>query len=278
MSRLHYVSFPSLHADPLTISARLQTPDGPGPHPAVVLLHGDEGPGHGEAAHADRLNAAGFLTLEPDMWSPRARAGSHPPCSVHERLPDLFGARRFLADRADTDSGAIGVLGFGSGGAAALLAATRMIDQAFPADGGFSAFLAFYPVCHRFNRTPGFELADLVHAPILIATAALDDYDDDRAAGPSLAAGLGAMDRTKVRTAVFYGVGHGFDRPSPDRTLEDPMAHQGRGGQVRLHHDLEAAGRARDLSVLFFSEMRESRRRERPVRPRSAAFQAWNAS
>lgn len=278
MGRIRYVTFPTLHAEPLTIAARLSAPEGAGPHPAVILLHDDEGPGERENAHAAALNAAGFLTLEPDLCTPRDPAGDRGACSakVHEILPDLFGARRFLADRTEVQSGAIGVLGFGSGGAAALLAATTAIDQAFPEDGGFAGFLAFYPVCHRFNRLPGFEFSHLVHAPILIATATLDGYDDDRAAGPALAGSLPPMDRAKVRTAIFYGVHHGFDAPGPDREIEDPDAHRGQGGAVTLRYDPEAGGRARGLVVQFFGEMRDSRRRERPQPRRSAAALAWN--
>lgn len=274
MTHLHYVSFPSLHAAPLTLAARLGVPAGDGPHPAVIVLHGADGPSGREGGHAAALNGAGFVTLEPDLASPRGMNGGGAdgrPLSVHQTLPDLFGARRFLADRAEVDAGRIGVLGFALGGAAALLAATRAIDQSFPGDGpfpgdgGFAAFLAFYPLCHRVNRAAGFEFADLVAAPILIATAALDGYDDDPNAGPALARSLPALDRMKVRTAVFHGVHHGFDRPGPDGRIEDPAAHRGDGGLVTTKFDPEAAGRAHGLAVQFFSEMRR-----RPVRPRAA--------
>ena len=278
MSRIRYVAFNSLHAEPLTIGARLSVPQGAGPFPAVILLSGDEGPGERETAHAAALTAAGFLTLEPDLRTARNPdgAGDDRAPSVHEILPDLFGARRYLARRPEVISGAIGVLGFGSGGAAALLAATTSIDQAFPEDGGFAGFLAFYPVCHRFNRTPGFEFSHLVPAPILIATATLDGYDDDRGAGPALAGTLPPMDRAKVRNAVFYGVHHAFDAPGPDRQVENPSAHRGQGGAVTVRHDPEAAVRARGLAVQFFGEMRDARRRERPQPRRSAAALAWN--
>jgi dienelactone hydrolase len=251
MTAIRYVAFPSLHADPLTIAARLRAPPGAGPHPAIIILHGAGGPTAREGGYAGPLNRAGFITLEPDLWSPRGRAHT-----VHETLPDLFGARRFLADRADVDSSRIGVLGFAFGAVAAMLAATRAVDQSFPDDGGFAAFLPFCPACHRFNRVSGFEFEGLVPAPILIATAALDGYDDDPAAGPALVKSLPALDRAKIRTAVFYGAHHGFDMPGPDRQVEDADAHRGVGGLVTMTFDAEAAGRAHGLAVQFFSEMK----------------------
>jgi dienelactone hydrolase len=266
-----YVAFPSLHASPLAIAARLSCPEGAGPHPAVIILHGAVGPSGREEGYAEALNAAGFLTLEPDLRSARGLGASAGP-SVHQSLPDLFGARRFLVDRPEVDASRVGVLGFGAGGAAALLAATRTIDQcfsgegAFPEDGCFAGFLAFYPVCHRFNRAPGFEFADLVAAPILIATAALDGYDDDPGAGPALVKSLPALDRMKVRTAVFHGVQHGFDVPGPRRQLEDSEAHRGGGGLVTMEFDEEAAVRAHGLAVQIFGEMRGRPARREPSR------------
>ncbi|MFI4934094.1 MAG: dienelactone hydrolase family protein [Caulobacterales bacterium] len=258
MSTLHYVGFPSLHAAPLTISGRLCSPEGVGPHPAVIILHGSSGPTEREGGYAGTLNDAGFVTLEPDQWSARSRSSGERwrPDSVHETLPDLFGARGFLAARADVDASRIGVLGFQFGGAAAMLAATRAVDQSFASDGSFAAFLAFYPVCHLYNRVAGFEFADLVPSPILIATAALDEYDDDPGAGSALVKSLPALDRAKIRTAVFYGAHHAFDMLGPRRQVEHPAAHRGDGGLVTVAFDPEAAGRAHGLAVQFFSEMR----------------------
>ena len=69
MTTLHYVTFPSLHSAPLSIAARLRVPqDGSDRHPAVILLHGSAGPSGREGGYADVLNAAGFVTLEPDQW------------------------------------------------------------------------------------------------------------------------------------------------------------------------------------------------------------------
>src|SRR6202012_1159771 len=124
----HYVSFPSLHPSPLTIAARLMVPSKEGgKSPAVILLHGSAGPSAREGSYAELLHAAGFVTLEPDLWSCRGLASGSEgrPKTVPETLPDLYGARAFLAARPDVDSSRIGVIGFSFGGVMAMLAATR---------------------------------------------------------------------------------------------------------------------------------------------------------
>ncbi len=257
MTTLHYISFASLHAEPLTISARLQIPETPGPHPAVILLHGSAGPSGREGGYASALNAAGFATLEPDQWAPRALGGgaSGRPKTVHETLPDVYGALAYLAARPEVDARRIGLMGFSFGGVATMLAATRAIDQSFSGEARFAAYLPMYPICHLYNRVRGFEFEDLVHAPIVIGTASLDEYDNDPVAGPTLARSLPAMDASKVRTAVFHGVHHGFDMPGETRRMDDPASHRGKGGLVTFAYDAEAAGRAHALAVQVFGEM-----------------------
>ena len=47
----------------------LATPPGDGPWPGVVLIHEAFGLDDNMKAHADRLAAAGYLTLGPDLYS-----------------------------------------------------------------------------------------------------------------------------------------------------------------------------------------------------------------
>src|SRR5215469_2086856 len=99
MTTLHYVTFRSLHEQPLSIAARLRVPeDGRDKHPAVILLHGSAGPSLREGGYADALDAAGFVTFEPDQWSARNLKGGADgrPRTVTETLPDVYGARGLL--------------------------------------------------------------------------------------------------------------------------------------------------------------------------------------
>src|SRR5215472_11722616 len=110
---LHYIAFPTLHETPLTIAARLRLPAGTDKRPAVIILHGSAGPSGREGGYAKVLNEAGFATLEPDQWAARGLKGGAEgrPRTVAETLPDVYGARRFLAAHPRIDATRIGVMG-----------------------------------------------------------------------------------------------------------------------------------------------------------------------
>jgi dienelactone hydrolase len=254
----HYVSFPSLHTPPLTIAARLMVPSTDAPKsPAVILLHGSAGPSTREGGYAELLHAAGFVTLEPDLWSCRGLAGGSEgrPKTIAETLPDLYGARAFLAARPDVDSARIGVIGFSFGGVMAMLAATRAHNDAFLSSGGFAALMPVYPACWTYNQIPGHEFRDLVDAPLFIVTGGLDQYDDDPGAALKLVDALSPAERARVRTHVFDGAHHCFDMPGVDVVVQDPMSHRGTGGDVVMRHNPQAMAQSHKLCVDFFSEV-----------------------
>jgi len=256
MTSLHYITFPSLHETPLILAGRLQIPDQEGPRPAVILLHGSAGPSAREGGYAAVLNAAGFVTLEPDQWAPRGLGGGAfgRPRTIHETLPDLFGARAWLAAHPRVDSARVGVAGFSFGAVAAMLAATRAQNDRFLPGGQFAALMPVYPICHLYNRAPGFEFANLVDAPVLIVTGALDAYDNDPEAGPKLVASLSVVDAAHVRCEVMADAHHAFDMPGPDRRVEDPGGNRGAGGMVTIAYNPDATRRAHTLAVDFFRE------------------------
>jgi len=249
-----YVVFPSRHAAPLTIAARLMSPAADAPSPAVILLHGSAGPSTREGGYALALHEAGFVTLEPDLWSARGLSGGSEgrPKTVPETLPDVFGARAYLAARKDVDPQRIGVIGFSFGGVAAMLAATHAYSDRYGSP--FAAFMPFYPACWTYNVVPGHEWRGLVPSPLLLVTGALDGYDDDAQAGPKLAAALTPQNRAHVRTKVFADSHHGFDMPGVDVVVTDPMSHRGQGGEVRMQHNPKATAQAHELAVAFFRE------------------------
>lgn len=258
----HYVTFPSLHNPPLTIAARLMAPATEAEKsPAVILLHGSAGPSTREDGYAEALRGAGFVTLEPDLWSARGLAGGSEgrPKTVPETLPDLYGARAFLAARLDIDAAHIGVVGFSFGGVMAMLAATRAHNDRFLPDASFAAMMPFYPACWTYNQVPGHELGTLVGAPLLIVTGGRDQYDDDFDAGPKLAAALAPEDRARVRTHVFADAHHCFDMPGVDVVVQDPMSHRGQGGDVIMRHNPQATAAAHKLCVDFFCDTLKSR-------------------
>jgi dienelactone hydrolase len=219
------------------------------------LLHGSAGPSLREDGYADVLNAAGFVTLEPDQWSARGLAGGSTgrPRTVVETLPDLYGARAFLSAHPAVDAERIGVGGFSFGGVATMLAATHRANDRFLTGDHFGAFMPVYPATWTYNHVPDFEFGELVDAPMLLITGALDQYDDDPEISAKLVASLRPEDRTKIRIEVMAESHHGFDMPGIDMEVSDPFGHQGKGGKVIMRYNREATERAHRLAVAFFS-------------------------
>lgn len=112
-------------------------PTGEGPWPAVVVVHEAFGLTDDIRQQADRLAAAGYLAVAPDLFT----SGGALRClkSTFGALArgqgaafgDLEATRRWLQDRPDS-TGKVGVLGFCMGGGFALIAATRGFDAAAP--------------------------------------------------------------------------------------------------------------------------------------------------
>jgi carboxymethylenebutenolidase len=108
-------------------------PTGEGPWPAVVVVHEALGLTDDIRQQADRLAAAGYLAVAPDLFT----AGGTLRClrstframlqGQGAAFGDIEATRRWLVDRADT-TGRVGVVGFCMGGGFALLAATRGFD------------------------------------------------------------------------------------------------------------------------------------------------------
>ena len=112
-------------------------PVGEGPWPGVVVVHEIFGLTDDARQQADRLAAAGYLAVVPDLYTAggalkcvRATIASvmraeGPACG------DLEAARTWLAGRPDC-TGRVGVIGFCMGGGFALLTAPRGFDVSAP--------------------------------------------------------------------------------------------------------------------------------------------------
>lgn len=107
----------------------------PGPWPGVVALHEIFGIDDVLRRQANRLAAAGYLTLAPDLFSD----GGARRCMVStfralnsghgKAYADIEAARQWLLSHADC-TGKVGVIGFCMGGAFALVTAPRGFDVA----------------------------------------------------------------------------------------------------------------------------------------------------
>lgn len=206
------------------LNAVLYRPQGTGPFPVVVGLHGCAGllSPNGQivrrfADWGERLSHAGLAVLYVDSFTPR---GLGSQCSVRERkvrsarerVADTDLARRWLQSQAWVIKNRVSVLGWSNGGIATLW---TVRPRALPRDGmpDFRSAVAFYPGCRRLGTA-----AWSARIPTLILIGRADDWTPAAACEQMVA---GARGRSAQASIVVYpGAYHEFDRPDyPVRVL-----------------------------------------------------------
>ena len=183
----------------------LTRPEGSGPFPAVVSVHGCLGLNDVQRNAAEQFANQGYVSLVIDGFATR---GLKDDClaGLGDRQSDAAGALTYLYQQPFVDQHRIVLVGFAQGGTAALGLATARPSPIFdlPADLRFKAVVAFYPSC----SAAGNELA----VPALILIGGLDDWS--RAVECEWWAlrrrGKGAA----VRIEVYPEAYHAFDDPN----------------------------------------------------------------
>jgi dienelactone hydrolase len=167
----HHVRFPSASSQQQDmLVGSLYRPEGDGPFPALVLLHGCSGLGENALRWASWLKDEGYVALVVDSFLPRHISNICGPqgwltLGVSERVWDAFGALAYLRSLPFVERDRIGVIGWSHGGMTALRAGTKLLQ---PSDGGFRVAVAFYPGCsgNLSNDT----------IPVLLLLGELDDW------------------------------------------------------------------------------------------------------
>jgi uncharacterized protein len=257
VSQVSYTSLDPLK--PLTVSAELRLPPldwrrlPGGQRPAVVIVHGSSGIDSRGISYARALNAAGIATLEIDMWGARGISGAAGrPSGVPETLPDAYGALKYLASLPGIDSQRIGIMGFSWGGVVTMLTATSPYTQQYMADTGlaFAAHAPNYPVCWVYNRVPGYGFNAFTGAKVFLQGGELDTYDLPETC-PTLAQSA-LIPAGLLSVKMYANATHGFDRSEAAITITDPFSHLGRGGEVLMAPNPEAAAQSRAATLAFF--------------------------
>ena len=189
------------------IQGDLARPDGAGPFPAVVGLHGCAGM-HDTTKQglADDLVARGYVVLLVDSYA--TRLGIDHACTSSafatyvRRRPDPWGALAFLAGQSFVDPQRVAVVGFSAGARVALNVAEPNSGEQFGSAGTlrFRAAAAFYPPCKQAAARP--------RIPTLIFTGALDDWTPAADCSDKLA--IWGTDGPPVELIVYPGAYHGF--------------------------------------------------------------------
>jgi dienelactone hydrolase len=227
----------------MSIPVEILKPEGPGPFPAVVMLHDCSGLGPRSSGSprrwARRLVEWGYVVAIPDSFSTRGHAGGvctassadRSDVSPVRRVRDAYETLGHLRTIAYVDGARIGVMG-GSHGGATTLASVAEVPQDSPAmvggkAQGFRAGVALYPNC-SIGR-PRFDTRYKAVAPLLILAGELDDWTP---AEPCRRLAAAAKEGAPVRLKVYPGAHHSFDNDAPVRyvaTRNNANAPGGRG-------------------------------------------------
>jgi dienelactone hydrolase len=230
---------------PVTVSK----PDGPGPFPAVIIMHDCSGLGPTSSGAPGRwalaLVGQGYVVVIPDSFTSRgyadgvctvALARRRTDVSPERRAHDASSALTYARTLPDVDGRRVGLMGGSHGGTTTLAAmsAPATDTEAPPREprAGFAAAVALYPRCSGPWGARGAGLSRVYRpvAPVLILIGEKDDWtpadacrqltDTAREAG------------YPVAIKVYPGAHHAFDSPNPVRYVAarvNPNAPTGRG-------------------------------------------------
>jgi dienelactone hydrolase len=199
------------------IQGFLAKPDGAGPFPAIVGLHGCAGM-HDTIKQklADGLVARGYVVLLVDSYATRGidhACTSTAFATFLTRRPDAYGALVFLGRQTFVDPQRVAAVGFSAGARVTLSVAEPNAFEPFVPAGNlrFRAAAAFYPPCQTAVARPGI--------PTLIFIGALDDWTP--AADCSRKIASWGNDGPPVELVVYPDTHHGFFYPhlQPGTTL-----------------------------------------------------------
>src|ERR1700735_3009851 len=198
------------------LRAQLFKPDGNGPFPTVIALHGCGGlGGHSEAIlpryreWAEQLLKAGDAVLLPDSYGsrelgPQCRVKDRQVRASRERVADIMASRQWLLQQPWAARDRISLMGWANGASALLWAVRPQLSSRAGAP-DFRSAIAFYPDC---RVAPGLGWSTRV--PTLLLIGAKDDVSSPPACRQMID---GARGRSALaRMVVYPGAYHDFDR------------------------------------------------------------------
>lgn len=196
----------------VTLRADITVPQGNGPFPAVVLMHGCGGwqPAvrYTMNAYAEFLAAKGFVVLDLDSFGPRYLGGGKVCEDVDRqvdaldyRTHDAADALRYLQAQPFVDPANVFLMGQSNGGSVAInVAKGDGPHRNAGGNGGYAGVVAYYPWCGSFER----RSVRLV-APLLVLAGAEDDWTPARECEGVRSSGA------KLQFVVYPQAAHSFD-------------------------------------------------------------------
>jgi dienelactone hydrolase len=225
------------------------TPQGEGPYPAIVVLHGcggllSDANNQEMASHFQYWAEFGkenkVVMIFPNSFTPRGFSefcGVAPPadaiCSpAYERPKDVADILNWIADQNYIDVHRLGIMGFSHGGSTTIASLVNtgviMLNERSVANEGityevpgpvempsgltFKAGVAYYPGAGFYGY---FKDEYLPYAPLLIQAASLDPLytsgGPDALVESALANGASIATKNNVEMIVHEGASHSFD-------------------------------------------------------------------
>ena len=197
---------------PVRVRAEEFRPEGTGPLPAIVLMHGCHGVSTSIRDWGRWFRGHGYVALVVDSWASR---GLGEQCTPGEDLPntarfdDAIGALRWLQAQPYVDRARIGIIGWSNGGAFSMAAVNGPTAERAKRRGveipppGYRAAVGVYPgACASL-------IDELSVRPVLILIGSDDDWTN-----PGECEALAARQRAKgadVTIVVYRGAVHYFD-------------------------------------------------------------------
>ncbi|MCX6224514.1 MAG: dienelactone hydrolase family protein [Bacteroidia bacterium] len=123
--------------DFVTLTGKLTKPQGDGPFPAVVMLHGCRGFAPYTEDWAERLASWGYVALQVDSLGPR---GEKNICDKLLRVPynirtqDAYDAKSYLSGLPFVDPNRMALMGWSHGGISTLTSVSKSNYATFAAD------------------------------------------------------------------------------------------------------------------------------------------------
>jgi dienelactone hydrolase len=189
-------------------------PEGSGPFPAIVALHGCDGLRYGAVQGAsDRLVSWGYAALLVDSFTTRSIDHACTPekyaaeeRNILNRTFDAYGALLFLARQPFVDPRRVAVVGVSQGGMVTLSVAEERTFELFvnPSNLAFRAAAALYPPCSLAGARPSI--------PTLILVGELDDWTPAKDCARTIARWGSAS--PPVQLVTYPGAYHSFDTPT----------------------------------------------------------------
>ena len=207
---------------PLSLAGTLYKPEGAGPFPAAVLLHGCGGMTARQKTWGRDLASWGYAAILVDSFGPRGIKSVCQDSSLNRayatrRVLDAYDAKAYLSGLPFVDRSRIAVLGWSHGGGVVLNAVRAKKDDPF------QAAVSFYPYCDTL-------LTDL-NAPLLILIGELDTWSPAGHCKEKIPA---EKAKHEIEIKIYPGAYHGFDG-KVDTTV------MGSRGVHRLLYDPAAA-------------------------------------